>query len=239
MASPTLKASGRSPSDPAPKIAPEPAAVAAVAKRRPASFYILLSLAFLIGIAAGALALLWFSGAPLPERLTRGEGDGAAAQAPKFVAPRPEVAVRYPDDPAAWRGGDRDGFLAGVASAKGLAGNIQAKIGDPTLDSGLQAARFDRLRAASPSFAGVRLLVQPPPDADGWEQNLRLRDAGFAPETLPAARFAPPRTVVQYFDVRDRSAAASLAEALGGDVVDLTKFKPRPADRRVEVYLAD
>ena len=100
-------------------------------------------------------------------------------------------------------------------------------------------ARFDRLRAVSLGFNGVRLLVQPPPGADDWERDLRLRDAGFAHESLPAARFAPPRTVVQYFDVRDRSAAASLAEALGGDVVDLTKFKPRPADRRVEVYLAD
>lgn len=238
----TPKTSAQPPRDTTPESAPDASAATAAAvasKRRPASFYVLLSLVFLIGIAAGALALLWISGGSSQERLTRTETGAAVVQAPVFIAPRSEVAIRYQDGSAAPQDGDRDGFLAGVASAEGLASSARAKIERPAPDSGLQTARFDRLRAVSSGFDGVRVLVQPPPDADGWEQDLRLRDAGFTHEILPAARFAPPRTVVQFFDHRDQAAAARLAEALGGDVVDLTKFKPRPADRRVEIYLAD
>jgi len=148
-------------SESAPQAAPEVASVDAVAgpiaagsARRPWPVVPIASLAFLVGLAALAAALLWRS---------------APAPAPGVPA-TPPVATRAAPQPEAGTPNPRDSALRSAAVSLVRFENLAASPDGALIAQRLSErlitalARFDELRVASPQPAGVALAVPGPLD---------------------------------------------------------------------------
>lgn len=99
-------------------------------------------------------------------------------------------------------------------------------------------ASVRRLNALEAALSDVRLLVHEPEDLAAEALRGLLEHAVFANAERASAPFQAPRTLVYFFDGRDAALADDLALVLNGDAIDLTGWTPKPADRRLEVYLA-
>lgn len=100
-----------------------------------------------------------------------------------------------------------------------------------------QAAAIRRLSERRWPAAAIRLLVHRPEAASTPDPRLAL--AGLPLDLRPSFGFAPAEPLVQYFAREDADLAADIAAAIQGRAMDLTRFRPQPPDRRIEIYLPD
>lgn len=91
-----------------------------------------------------------------------------------------------------------------------------------------------------PALSNVRIFVSEAGSKDD-RANLTelLQDAGVqAPAPVPLA-FAAPETEVRYYTPDDAAAARRIAKPLGATARDFTRYRPKPPEGTIDVYLSD
>ena len=164
--------------------------------------------------------------AALPSPPGRTAIDAAAVTAPSGVAvpARPVLAAPAPTTPPAPSTGT-DAVLATAPQALPAADRPDAPPVCPDCGFFGSAADAPRLTLAGPDPARSEAVAA------------RLAGLGFDDVALEGAAVASSRGQVRYFRPEDAAAAESLARALDGAAVDLTWYRPLPAEPTIEIVL--
>ena len=189
--------------------------------------------------------------ASAPDAVPGADGPDAAPARPATTAP-PTFATAAPDAAATASLVPAAARVAGTGPTTRAA--PEPDVGPAEVAPPVETTRIARLRpeppaAADPDAAPAAAAAAAPSSADGpsfagLEIVLKGAAAGAgrleasgATVTVEPTILRPARATVRVFHAADADAARRLAQAFGATVEDLTSFRPRPPEGRVELLL--